>query len=104
MAEPEHTLKVICDDPSHSRGKITKIDTFVRFEHVWISTALLAENAPLPQYGWNDHTSAGDLGQMRHSYPPGGCKLCGQFLECSNDTLQRVLDLVVEQGQQSTTP
>ena len=101
-AAVEAVLEVRCDDPTHVRGKITKVATFVRVDGYWrplprvVATIknLPDHGAPVPTSALRDYRRPD--GGTRRSY---SCNLCegrrprGQApLECTEDTLQWVLE------------
>ena len=97
----EKRIAVVCDDQSHARGKVRKIETFVKMHEgseFWLPAEMFAPKRD--PHGWNDHSSWGDLGEMIHTYD---CPLCGLKLECGNKVLQWALDAIGRQGVSETT-
>ena len=102
-ASVEAVLAVKCEDPAHVRGKDTDVATFVRVGGYWREVPrVVATIKDLPGYGAPVPPPAtlGDYrrpdGSTRRRFP---CNLCegrrprGQApLECSEATLQRVLE------------
>jgi len=86
-------IKVVCNQRTHKDGKVAHIDTFARLEHGWMPVEMLFENSP-KHHGW------GDGRRTSHAYE---CRLCGLFLEGSDDVLQEALDKVAAQGVSETT-
>lgn len=103
-ASVEAVLDMKCDDPTHARGKETPVAMFVRVDGYWRELPrVVATIKGLPDYGAPVPTSAlrdyrRPDGSTRRSY---SCNLCegrrprGQApLECTEDTLQWVLESV----------
>jgi hypothetical protein len=102
-------IKLRCNDAGHARGKIRKIETFVRVDGYWRPwPRAVATIGHLPDYGAPAPTSA-----TLHDYrrPDGStrrryqCDMCearrprGQApLECTEETLQWLLNTVAAQG------
>lgn len=80
-------IQIVCDDASHTRGKVAKFDTFVRIGGVWTTQAEF-EAASRHDYRRPD-------GSTRHNYT---CDLCGLSFACTDATIARLLDLVAPQG------
>jgi hypothetical protein len=97
---------VVCEDPRHARGKVAKIDTFNRFDGMWITRS---DGAPstLEEYRRPDDPAGPVWGSARwrragsttgHSRRRYKCKLCGTVLECTEGTLHWLLNTVAAQG------
>ena len=99
-------IDIICDDPHHSRGKIAKVGSFEYYADTgsWIaiphrrrSRAHQHPGEPPTPFRPN---VVGARPPLRHRYE---CKLCagrpwGAPLECTDETLQWLLDTVAAQG------
>ncbi len=97
------TIQVVCDDPRHD-GELGDVETFVRLAPggEWITAEQLAEKGPVVQTGWRDHSR--DTGEPVHSYRCGLCpRRKPQQFECTNTTLQSVLNNVADQGMPQPT-
>jgi hypothetical protein len=101
FVEPFTTIEAVCDDPRHD-GELGPVDTFARLtaDGDWITAEQLVEKGPVKQTGWRDHTRDNHNGGPIHSYR---CQLCPQRrkpqqFECSNDTLQWLLNTVADMG------
>jgi hypothetical protein len=98
-------IEVVCDNPRHD-GDLGEVDTFVRLVAggEWITAEQLVEKGPVKQTGWRDHSRDNHTGGPVHSYR---CNLCPrrhpQQFECTNDTLQWLLNTVADQGMSQPT-
>ena len=107
-ASVDAVIDLQCDDAGHARGKVAKIEKFVRVDGYWrpwprtvaTSRHLPDHYAPAPTPATLYDYRRPD-GMTRHRYE---CKLCvprrrGQApLECTEETLQWLLDTVAAQG------
>ena len=102
-------IKLRCNDTGHARGKVAKIEKFVRVDGYWrpwprtVATIrhLPDHGAPVPTPATLRDYQRPD-GSTRHRYQ---CDLCearwprGQApLECTEETLQWLLNTVAVQG------
>jgi hypothetical protein len=96
-------IEVVCDDPRHN-GQLGDVETFVRLvpDGEWITAEQLAEKGPVAPTGWRDHSR--DTGEPVHSHRCGLCpRRKPQQFECTNTTLQWLLNALVEQGMSQPT-
>ena len=97
-------VNVICDDPHHSRGKIAKVASFERYPEGWVDLPYRGRGRAHPHPG-EDPTPfrpnvIGARPPLRHRYE---CNLCAGKpwstpLECTEETLQWLLNTVAAQG------
>ena len=98
-------IDIICDDPHHARGKIAKIESFDYHADTgsWVGISYRGPRAHLHSEEFPTPFRPNVVGarrQLRHRYE---CKLCarrpwGAPLECTDETLQWLLDTVAAQG------
>ena len=94
-------IDVICDDPRHARGKVAKIRSFDRSPVGWVDITphRAHQHHGEPPTPWRPNV-VGAREQLRHRFE---CKLCAGKswrapLECTDETLQWLLDTVAAQG------
>jgi hypothetical protein len=104
LIDPESVdaaVDIICDDSGYARGKVNKLEKFVRVDgrwRPWPRAVVVVKH--LPNVGAPAPTSA-SLSDYRHpnstthSYT---CKLCGLSFTGTDATLMRILDLLAAQG------
>jgi hypothetical protein len=134
MTQPvDYTIEVFCDDPSHARGKVAKIEMFHHEADSssgswWFtrSEAAVGREDLFEQFGgqgrsgertyrrdrsypeWPEslesvHRRYDDPDPGRQSRHSYRCKLCGRKLPANDATLFRVLDLVASSGESRVT-
>lgn len=98
------TVTIVCDDPRHARGKVARIDTLQLAGASWVSrsdtkSAVEEFARPRPEgKTWGSaryRPAASQAGGDRRRYR---CKLCDRTLECTEPTLDWLLNAVAEQG------
>jgi hypothetical protein len=103
-------IVVVCDNQSHTRGKIAHIETFSRSGVGWYPTRAIntldrtgdasrhrRNMASIPE---EDYLQGSGQRGRRLQYR---CKLCGLDLQCNADKLVPFLDGLAEQGVSQTT-
>jgi hypothetical protein len=101
-ASVDAAVDVVCDDPGHARGKVARLEKFVRVDGYWrpwprvVATIkhLPGVGAPVPTSGARRDYRRPD-GSATHSYT---CKLCGLSFTGTDVTLTRILNLLAAQG------
>ena len=82
--EPDHILKVVCDDPRHARGKVAAVATFRRFtlpDGTWWIPAQMTPDV-FHDAAQDDGTYRSRRGRLQGGHPGAQtryrwpCKLC----------------------------
>lgn len=98
------TVKIVCDDPRHARGKVARIATLQRAGDTWVrrsgdQSAVEEFTRPRPEgKTWGSaryRPAASETGGDRSRYR---CKLCGTELACTEPVLDWLMNVVAEQG------
>ena len=85
-------IEVFCDNPSHARRKVAKVETFARIRAFGGEWYVKAERIDAPNV---DNYRKPD-GQLRQNYK---CKLCRRNWICGEEArFQRILDELVAVG------
>ena len=94
-------IKLRCNDIGHARGKVAKIETFVRVDGL-APVAAHRRRDQAPTRSWCAGTDTGHVARLpatgRERPRNYTCKLCGLSFAGADATLTRILDLLADQG------
>lgn len=101
-ASVDAVVDIICDDTGHARGKVARIEKFVRVDGCWrpwprgaaTIRHLPGVGAPVPTPA-TLHDYRRPDGMTRHNYK---CTLCGLSFVGTDATITRILELLAANG------
>jgi hypothetical protein len=104
-------IDVVCDGPHRARGKVAKVVSFTLCEGgMWLGPFYLRGGRLVPArplHGYRAENAGvirpNVVGQRGATTQRYGCAFCRQKLECSDETLQWLLNTVAAQGESKPT-